>query len=121
MRDVHINQHSAIALLMFRYHAVYTYCARVDQRRLAGAVQPVRQSDLSDDIFLEALDERHYLVLSDSGTLNFAKVAAACPRNTFQSLSLTFMPRWANSISLPLWLPKTPKAAKSLEFWDRPP
>jgi hypothetical protein len=24
---------------------------------------------------------------SDSGTLNFAKVAAACPRNTFQSLA----------------------------------
>ena len=38
---------------------------------------------------------------SDYGTLNFARVAAACPRNTFQSLSLIFMPRWASSISLP--------------------
>jgi hypothetical protein len=32
---------------------------------------------------------------SASGTWNFAKVAAACPRNTFQSLSLMRMPRSA--------------------------
>jgi len=43
---------------------------------------------LLDDITLEALDECDYVALFGSGTLNFAKVEAVCPRKTFQSLSL---------------------------------
>src|SRR5690348_1109479 len=58
--------------------------------------QPPRRSDAYSTIFLLRLwTNATTSRCSDSGTLNFARVAAACPRNAFQSLSLIFMPRWA--------------------------
>jgi hypothetical protein len=38
---------------------------------------------LFDNILLQALDECDYVALFGLRTLNFARVAAACPRKTF--------------------------------------
>jgi hypothetical protein len=57
---------------------------------------------LFDDIFLEALDECDYVALFGLRHLELRQGrSGVSEEKTFQSLSLTFMPRWANSISLP--------------------